>query len=467
MNVAISSAMEAFQWSPQPKAAAWVAEMSRRLRSKLPFAETIKQRLLAEAGVRFDDLIDTIQLQYDEPILADALAAGWVRGDDDRGREMYANPTGVFPQLVVMHQMDVIPLSIHLKVESIDDLLSAWKLGGKILGKPGMRWRWVSVAQTQEADLGVVERMAWRAGWTETGMFNPKVTSNLLDQFRNRRREFDDDADGFDNTRALIDRAIASVGRDITCQLFFTAEREYWMSRNRAARAQYARQQRFGIGWANHDHHTYRSSRKYFAQLIGIWEALGLVCRERFYAGKEAGWGAQVMEQPVTGIVTFNDVDLSPDELMGAFAHEKLEPQSSPQNSPQSSLGTVGLWCALHGEAFLQAGLHHLEAQFSFDALRDQLAATEGIGMTKPFTDFPHLRQAFTEGERWPVAQQRIAKLLDEHLITPQQAQQFRTQGAIGSHLENLERNDGFKGFNQTGVSQIISATDPRKHLAT
>ena len=43
------------------------------------------------------------------------------------------------------------------------------------------------------------------------------------------------------------------------------------------------------------------------------------------------------------------------------------------------------------------------------------------------------------------------------------QAEKFRTEGAIGSHLENLERNQGFKGFNQTGVSEIISATDPRK----
>ena len=43
---------------------------------------------------------------------------------------------------------------------------------------------------------------------------------------------------------------------------------------------------------------------------------------------------------------------------------------------------------------------------------------------------------------------------------------QFREQGTIGSHLENLERNDGFKGFNQTGVSEIIAATDPRKHVA-
>ena len=47
--------------------------------------------------------------------------------------------------------------------------------------------------------------------------------------------------------------------------------------------------------------------------------------------------------------------------------------------------------------------------------------------------------------------------------ITPEQAARFREHGAVGSHLENLERNDGFKGFNQTGVSQIIAKTDPRK----
>ncbi len=48
--------------------------------------------------------------------------------------------------------------------------------------------------------------------------------------------------------------------------------------------------------------------------------------------------------------------------------------------------------------------------------------------------------------------------------ITREQASQFRENGAIGSHLESLQRDEGFKGFNQQGVSEIISATDPRKH---
>src|SRR5207248_5901644 len=88
-----------------------------------------------------------------------------------------------------------------------------------------------------------------------------------------------------------------------------------------------------------------------------------------------------------------------------------------------------------------------------------------GVRVMKPFTDFPYLRQAFTEGETWPVAPERIDRLLASQRITPEQAHRFREHGALGSHLENLERNDGFKGFNQTGVSEIIARTDPRKQL--
>jgi hypothetical protein len=277
----------------------------------------------------------------------------------------------------------------------------------------------------------------------------------VSESLRTRPRDFDDATEGFAEAERRIDAGIARIGRDATCDLFFAAEREYWTRRNRAAQVQKARQDRLGIGWANHDHHTFRSSRECFAPLVRVLEKLGLFCRERFYAGLDAGWGAQVMEHPVTRIVTFNDVDLSPDELMGDFSHDGL--------APSETLATIGLWCGLHGESFLQAGMHHLECVFDFEAQREQLERQHDIRTMKPFTDFAYLRQAFTEGERWQVSERRIDRLLSKGLITPSQAETFRTKGAIGSHLENLERNDGFKGFNQDGVSEIIAATDPRR----
>jgi hypothetical protein len=183
-------------------------------------------------------------------------------------------------------------------------------------------------------------------------------------------------------------------------------------------------------------------------------ENLGLAKRERFYAGAEAGWGAQVMEAPAVGIVVFADVDLQPDEVDGDYAAKRL---------PEvREMGTVGLWCGLHGDSFLQAGMHHLEARFNHPLLREQLAG-EGIATMKPFSDFPFLKQAFTEGERWAVSPGRVETLLQKGLITKAQAGGFLTDGAIGSHLENLERKGGFKGFNQKSVSAIIAAVDPRK----
>jgi hypothetical protein len=244
------------------------------------------------------------------------------------------------------------------------------------------------------------------------------------------------------------------VGPDRTCDLFFAAERQYWQSRNRAAQVQKGRQDRLGLGWANHDHHTYRSGRTAFVQLIGALELLGFTCRERFYAGREAGWGAQVLEHPSTRIVIFADVDLLPDEVAEDFAHQPL--------APRDALGTVGLWCALHGESFLAAGMHHLECQFDFQAACQQLAE-EGIAMMPPFTDLPYLKQAFTEAEYWPVDESRIRQAQQNRWIDAAQATSFRQHGARGSHLEVLQRDEGYKGFNQQGISDIIRRTDPRR----
>jgi hypothetical protein len=154
------------------------------------------------------------------------------------------------------------------------------------------------------------------------------------------------------------------------------------------------------------------------------------------------------------GIVVFADVDLLPEETQIDFSVHRLP--------PAARLGTVGLWVGLHGESFLEAGMHHLEARFDFDLLRGQLKGC-GVNTMNPFSDFPFLRQAFTEGERWPVRHERAQRLLSAGLIKREQFDQFTREGALGSHLENLQRHGGFKGFNQKSVSVVIAATDPRK----
>ena len=126
-----------------------------------------------------------------------------------------------------------------------------------------------------------------------------------------------------------------------------------------------------GLGWGNHDHHTFRCSRENFTRTISILEKIGMNPRERFYAGDQAGWGAQVMQHSVCDIAVFADVDLTPDERDGDFAHDGLR--------WLDSLGTVGLWVGLHGESILSAGLHHLAVRVDFSRMMEVGKVSETV----------------------------------------------------------------------------------------
>jgi hypothetical protein len=459
-----TDALTAYQWEPQPKAAAFVQKVVDDFLEKLPEAKAFADRLYRETGNRFVDLIDTITLPHQSDLFHEVGDAGWSYIDSDQlsiGVDAVArHSNGIFPTIKLVKG----PLfEIGLKVEDTDSFAHLWRSEERQNGETYKEaYREKLVFSKDRISLRAIERHGWN-GWGsdhEKGweLDNVVVDSAVANAMKHRDRVVADEDEAFRELSKLVDEWIETTGRDVACDLFFAAEREYWQRRNTAAQFQKARQDKLGIGWANHDHHTYRSSRRHFHKLVGLWEKLGFECRERFYPGPEAGWGAQVMEQPVCGIVTFNDVDISEDEMLTDFAHEPMEDRTPEQGG----LGTVGLWCGLHGESVLQAGMHHLECTFDFAALEEQMKTEAGIETMPKFTDFPHLKQAFTKGERWDVDPKRIDALLEKRLITEHQAKEFRKHGAIGSHLENLERNDGFKGFNQTGVTDIIKRTDPR-----
>lgn len=463
-------------WSPQPGAETLIQRWTRGFLDALPQAAHLAARMEAETGTRFGDWIDTVvlgrdQAGHDQTGNARALAeAGFVEEPGPASLpRVWRHPGGLFPT-VAQTVHDAAPTQIWIRCDAVDDFRVRHAGCDTVEGEPGARLRRVLFARTSDAELWAVERRGYTGlAPTDAELAQDRAragaAAEVLAGFRRRPRHADAGTDAqidaqifdqaFGQTQKLIEDAVARVGADLACHLFFVAEREYWQQRNRAARIQKARQDALGLGWGNHDHHTYRSSRQSFAHLVRALETLGFHLRERFYAGREAGWGAQVLEQPGAGVAVFADVDLSPDELLGDFAHEPL--------AERDTLGTVGLWCALHGEAFLQAGMHHLATWAHFDSLRAQLRDHDGIASMKPFTDFPHLRQCFTEGETWPVAEARIDALRHSGRIDAAQAERFRRHGTIGSHLEIVERNAGFKGFNQTGISEIITATDPRR----
>jgi 4-hydroxyphenylpyruvate dioxygenase-like putative hemolysin len=105
-----------------------------------------------------------------------------------------------------------------------------------------------------------------------------------------------------------------------------------------------------------------------------------------------------------------------------------------------------------------------MAAQFDFERLIADIGRY-GVAYMAPFSNFSYLKQAFSVAEKWEVAPERVQKLISDKTITNEQGEQFLSQGAVGSHLENIQRREGYKGFNRKNVSAIIRATDPRRNV--
>lgn len=455
-----------FDWARHPEAEALIASWLAIAIDGSPFLSDLSRRMTDEASTRLVDWVDHLVVTDRPGLNVRVLDADFARSKlayPLTGSTAYAHEGGMFPGVIVASGAGPEVREVAIKCESIADFSRAHDLGLEAVGPPMGPYRYARIPGGATT-VSVVERRGYRgfesypSDVARAGRMTPQTARDALaaaELWHGRRRKFDDDAQGFDEADRVLDLMIERVGTDLACHLVFEGERAYWQSRNRAGRIQKERQDRLGLGWANHDHHTFRSSRRFFPRLISLFERMGFDLRERYHAGEQAGWGAQILEHPTTGIVIFADLDLAPEEKDHDFAHEALPDLPRPN--------TVGLWVGLHGESILGAGMHHLEAQFDFDALRDDLKSEAGIDTMKPFSDFPFLRQAFTAGETWAVDPVRADRLLALGWIDSEQHAKFLAQGAIGSHLENLQRTEGYKGFNQKSVSAILQAVDPRK----
>ncbi len=166
------------------------------------------------------------------------------------------------------------PSVIALRPEFIGDFMACHNLAGEPEGEPFSRYRRVVVAEEKGTQLEAVERRAYRGFVTaplKSGELSALIKAREL--WQTRPRGLPDDRQGFRVANQVLDRVLALVTRDLACQLFFEAERAYWESRNRAARVQKQRQDRLGLGWGNHDHHTFRCSREHFVGISLIWSS--------------------------------------------------------------------------------------------------------------------------------------------------------------------------------------------------
>jgi hypothetical protein len=451
-----------FVWSRYPQAEEFILKVLGDYLQGIPTVARFQNALTEQTGTRLYDWLDHLVMAGDFSLQKQLEAWGFqpVKFEDEQGGAAYRHPGASFPAILLRSGSNAPPgivLEAAVGVENVSSFLMAQRVSVPIDGGLLAPFRKATV-WCQEGNatrkFHVVERRNSRGFLTAPA--SPDHSRKCLEArecWIARPRDFSESEQGLESTLSLARSLVEDLGQALAAWVIFEAERAYWQHRNGAAAVQKAQQDSFGLGWGNHDHHTFRCSRQCFAGLILILETLGFQARERFYAGAQAGWGAQVMDQPECGLTVFADVDLAPEEVDEDFSHLPLQ--------PRQQLGTVGLWCALHGESILSAGLHHLACRMSFDSAVDLLAG-KGIPTMPPFSHFPFLRQAFTKGEPWKVLESRLSLLERSGRLNQEQTVRFQREGAVGSHLEIIQRGEGYKGFNQQAVSDIIRRTDPR-----
>jgi len=437
------------QWEPQPGSEHALNEQLKDLLGRLPEAKGYARRLLQDCAVRLRDIVDHFSINDDQSIVR-IEAAGWISQADGSWR----NANGLFPDFLCNDQ----PPTVWIRVEDIDTFRDATSLELEIEGQAHGTYRRAIAFANSNARLGVVERSG-HVGYDIPTHSDAKLQLGRrhLQAFRARRRQFDSIEQGLTHTEALVDAAVADLGQHWACDLWFRAEREYWMRRCIAGREQKLRQDKAGIGLSNIDHHTYDSSRAHYRQTIRILEKLGYELREMLYAGELAGWGSQVLEQPALRSTIFADVDLAPEELAVDFAHDELPVLEKHRRA--------GVLSFIHGESILEAGLNHVAGLHDWRAF-NQLQHSLGVTMMPPFSEFDHLYQELTEGDWGAVDPTRVDILESQGHISPEEAAEIRNRGAIITHYENIERNDGFKGFNRLGIDQVLRKLDPRAYTA-
>ncbi len=407
-----------------------------------PFREMIDLRNASlECGLRFLDLIDHLRLAV-VPSAKTFLEKQGFKPVPVRKLSgvLFQHPDALFPELIleeVKGEKAQGILEIALKVEDLDNLKKVRGYPGTIRGVKEGGLRKLSLDDSKgSSKVTFVERKGGKdfEEDLEGGRLEKiQETRELFGPHRDKEiRTLQDPDEGFRKTRDLIQEAIAQIGKDRAAYEWVRSEIRFWEGRNRAGKIQGEIQRSLGVGWANVDHITYRNSKEFYPKTIELLSLLGFQKREVLHAEE---FTAQVMEHPALGTFAFVDVD-----------------------PPQKTLGTVELWVRLHGESMLGAGLHHMAARYSFLKLQGALEK-KGIRFRPPFSFFEDLKQAFSEGEKRRVSESHAKPLFESKKITPAQYREYTTQGALYTHLENIQRGNGFKGFNPHSVDKTLRDT--------
>ena len=339
--------------SAGPRPRPWSTEWSPSALEGNAFAARLAERMRDETSTRFVDWVDHLVVA-DPPGLARRLhALGYARQAEPYavGAPVYAHPGGVFPRIAVADRATAPRCrEVAIKVESVAAFSRAHDLGLEIVGYPLGPYRVGRVAG-ERTSLAVVERRGYLGfepfpgELAREGRMQPHAARDALaarELWQGRRRRFDDDAEGFDATEATARTASSSWPARPTWPATSSSRSSATTGSRGTGPRRSRRRGRTGSAWAGRTTTTTRSAAR-----AGSSRASS-ACSRRSASrsasgstpGEHAGWGAQILEHPTTGIVIFADLDLAPDE-----ADARLRPPAPCPTCPGPTRSGSGSAC--------------------------------------------------------------------------------------------------------------------------
>ncbi len=227
-----------------------------------------------ERGVDIHTLVDHWVLPWTTEEVGQLCHLGLTRTVTNAGETVWEHPQARLPRVRLRNGLPAPRLA--LAVEDVSLFLQQNGLTPeRIEGAPDSSYQ-TALCPLPSGELRVVARRGDRG--FQPGTLDDAQRLALAQvrlAFENRKRS-GDEAEVIAEAGRLFNEAAEQVGPNRAVDEFFAAERIYYAARNAAARWQHGRQQTIGLGWANHDHHTYRSSREGFRALDGAMAPDGL-----------------------------------------------------------------------------------------------------------------------------------------------------------------------------------------------
>jgi hypothetical protein len=350
---------------------------------------------------------------------------------------------------------------LTLMVDDVTDFLVAcgrWVEDVRIEGDPFGGLRRARLGESAGHELWVVERKGAR-GFTPraSGAREISAAMRTREAFRRRPRYVaaGDEAaevERMGRCASLIQHGRSEFGPSRAAALFFEAELERFIRRNRAARILDSRLRMLGVGFPHIDHLVYRSSRHRLRSLIRIFDSLGFERRGQVATDR---YGAQILEHPELAITLLAETDLEPGESEIDFAYEGLRPLVPP--------GPIERYTLLHGESILGAGVHRVVVSADIERARSILAS-DGVETRPLIVDTAMRRETTTVAEPWAPDADRVEHAIRCGAFDPTRSLELTSLGAPGSELGLVERRDARRDFD---ADELMAEAAPRPRMRT